>query len=332
MDKLSVVLDKKDMSLSLDGKSLRIDIPGEKFQRIPLGMVGQIVVYGNPRVNCNVWRRLAESGIPSLLLPVRGKGDGAWIAPGLTSSVMIRIAQFRIWSDPKERHKAAARAVREKFSAMLDTARRLDRECPFVESALERLDNAGSIDEIRGIEGNAAREWFALMAGFLPDKWGFVGRNRRPPRDPVNALLSLGYTLVFGEVLKAVTARGLDPGIGFLHTPYPGRHSLPLDLMEPLRPGVDAFALALVQDRLTPEDFTTGKKEGCRLSKDARGIFYATWEDFKTEWPQWDGGPAADGDDEDPPDLPLTLRHLVNRFVRPWGIDDTEMPSGNAAR
>ena len=219
MDKLSVVLDKKDMMVTMDGKSLRIDSPEGGFQRVPLGMVGQVVVYGNPRVECNVWRKLSENGIPSLLLPARGKGDGAWIMPGISSAVMVRLAQFNAWSDPDIRHRAAAWAVREKFCAMQHLAAILERECPFIKSGLESLDQAGSVDQIRGIEGNAARQWFALMGEILPGKWKFSGRNRRPPKDPVNALLSLGYTLLFGEVGKAVIERGLDPGIGFLHPP-----------------------------------------------------------------------------------------------------------------
>ncbi|NWH03867.1 CRISPR-associated endonuclease Cas1 [Desulfobacter latus] len=327
MDKLSVVLDRKNMDLTMDGKSLRIDIPGEKCQRIPLGMVGQVIVYGNPRVACNVWRKLAEYGIPSLLLPARGKGDGAWVTPGTSTSVNVRIAQFKAWADPGTRKKAAAWAVREKLNGVQEMARRLELTCPFVRSALEHLDKADSIDEIRGIEGNAAREWFGFMGGLLSPKWAFTERNRRPPKDPVNALLSLGYTLLFGEVHRGVMARGLDPGIGFLHSPYPGRHSLALDLMEPLRPGVDLFSLALTQNSLAPTDFTTGNTDGCRISKNARRMFYASWEEFKADWPIGGGGSSGEaGTDKDPPNLALTVRHLVNRFVRTWGIDDLDEP------
>jgi len=321
MDKMSVVLDKHAIRISMEGKALRIDTPGEGLQRIPLGMVSQVVVYGNPEVSCNVWRKLSEYGIPSLLLPARGKGEGAWISPGPSTAVMVRIAQFNAWSDPKVCKKAAAWAVRGKFMAMQEIATRLARECPFIESSLQRLEIATSINEIRGIEGNAARQWFAFMAGLLPDEWKFSGRNRRPPKDPVNSLLSLGYTLMQGEVHKAVLARGLDPGIGFLHTPHPGRESLVLDLMEPLRPGVDAFALALVTDRLSPEDFTTGKQDGCRLSKMARGVFYGAWEDFKVNWPFSPQNSPEDEGGGNPPDLYRTAKAHINRFVRSWKTD-----------
>ncbi len=227
MDKMTVVLDKKGMALSLDGKSLRIDMPEGKFQRIPLGMVGQVIVHGNPRVECNVWRKLAESGIPSLLLPARGKGEGAWITP---ASVL------RLWSDCPVQDlvgyggeaKGCRLGGQRKVQCHAGDGPATGPGVSVYSTGTERLDPAASLDEIRGVEGSAAREWFAFMAGLIPDKWGFTGRNRRPPKDPVNALLSLGYTLLLGEVHKAVLARGLDPGIGFLHAPYPGRHSLAL--------------------------------------------------------------------------------------------------------
>ncbi len=130
-----------------------------------------------------------------------------------------------------------------------------------------------------------------------------------------------------GEVHKAVLARGLDPGIGFLHTPYPGRDSLVLDIMESLRPGVDAFALALAADRLSPGDFTTGKQEGCRLSKTARGIFYGAWEEFKVNWPFGAGNAPENEENGDPPDLYRTAKTYINHFVQSWetGRDDNRV-------
>lgn len=320
MDKMSVVLDKKGAALSMDGKSLRIDSPGQPLQRIPLGMVSQVIVYGNPGVGCDVWRKLSEYGIPSLLLPARGKGEGTWVGPGLSTAVMVRITQFRAWSDAGIKKEAAAWLLKEKFKALQILSRAIEGEPPFIKKALERLDLAVSTDEIRGIEGNAAREWFGLMRRVIPGAWGFKGRNRRPPKDPVNALLSLGYTLLGSEVQKSVTARGLDPGIGFLHSPYPGRDSLSLDVMEPLRPGVDAFVLSLTSEDLEPDDFSTGLQEGCRLSKAARGIFYGAWEEWKQNWPLSPGNKQNTGDDT--PNMTAVCNSLIERFIRSWNLPD----------
>lgn len=136
---------------------------------------------------------------------------------------------------------------------------------------------ASSRASLMGVEGAAAAASFKLLAKILPREWGFSGRNRRPPRDPFNALLSLGYVLAGGEILKVVQGKGLDPGLGFLHASQHGRAALVLDLLEPHRPVIDNFVLSLTKGLLTPNDFTISSQEGCRLSKEARGIFYRTW-------------------------------------------------------
>ena len=321
MDKMSVVLDKKGITLSLDGKSLRIDCPGEPMQRVPLGMVGQVIAYGNPVVGCNVWRKLSEMGIPALLIPGRGPGEPAWISPGLSTSVMVRITQYRAWMDTTLKPKAVVWILEKKIKGLIGLSDIFRKENGFLQNSLSRLNDTTSIETLRGIEGAAAREWFGIMADVLDKKWKFTGRNRRPPRDPVNALLSLGYTLLVSEIRKAVHNRGLDPCIGFLHTPYPGRESLVLDLAEPFRPGVDAFVLSLVKDILTPDYFTVGKQEGCRLSKDGRGLFYGSWEEWKQNWPYC---PSRSHKNDDLPTLQFVARKLVEDFVRSWGLPENE--------
>ena len=314
MDKLDLVLDKKGMTLSLEGKSLRVEGPEIPLQRIPLGMVGQVVIHGNPIVGAGVFRRLAQEGIPTLLLPARGRGEAAVIGPGLSSGVKVRIAQFRTWSDARAHLGGCAWLLEAKFSAMDRLARALgEKEAPFKDAA-RGLTRAQTPEALRGMEGAAGRQWFDFMGQCLDPKWEFSGRNRRPPRDPVNALLSLGYTLLFSEVRKAVLVRGLDPCLGFLHDPVPGRDSLALDIMEPLRPGVDALVLDLAAGELTPRDFTTSSREGCRLTREGRGIFYPAWEEAKAAWPLVPGDEA----------LPLAgaARKVITGFVRSWPLEE----------
>jgi CRISPR-associated protein Cas1 len=319
VDKMTVVLDKKNITLSLDGKSLRIDCPGTPVQRVPLGMVGQIIVYGNPVVSCNVWRKLSEEGISAVLLPARGQGMPSWISPGLSTAIMVRINQYRAWSDIDIKTSAVALLLKAKIKGLLKLAEVLEVQVVFLQNSLSRIDEADNIDSMRGIEGAAAREWFGLMTEILSKKWQFRGRNRQPPRDPVNSLLSLGYTLLFSEIRKQVHLRGLDPCLGFLHSPYPGRESLVLDLAEPLRPGVDAFVLSLVEETLKPEDFTRGKKEGCRMTKEARGIFYPAWEDWKNNWSSLD---TTENNTHTHRTLRLISKKFIDNFVRSWDIPE----------
>lgn len=340
MDQMTVVLDNRNIQVRLDGKSLRIDCPDRPMQRIPLGMVGQVIVYGNIPVDTNVWRVLAENGIGAVIFPARGSGGPAWLGPGISTAVMVRIRQFNAWSDPVLKQATAAWLVTGKLSGMVRLLDTLETrtECQtdsfqtlsgktrqFLNDCLAQVTGDKSVDSLRGIEGIAAREWFGFMAGILPEKWQFSGRNRRPPRDPVNALLSLGYTLLVSEVRKAVHARGLDPCLGFLHSPYPGRESLVLDITEPLRPGVDAFVLALTSGVMDPEDFTASRSEGSRISKEGRGKFYAAWEEWKEQWP-FSAVHQNTTDDPSLWSLNYTCTRCIVALTGIWPPDEEEGP------
>lgn len=321
MDKMTLLVDRKDIRLSCEGNSIRIDCPGRPLQRIPLNMLGHAIIYGNPLVDCSVWRKLSDYGVPAMLLPSRGKGDGAYMGPGLSNAVMVRISQYRTWFDEKEKIRAAAWILGKKLEGFIRLAEIFKQDVSSFQTSLSKVGKAGSAATLRGIEGSAAKEWFALMGKLLASKWQFKGRNRRPPRDPVNAMLSLGYTLMVSDVRKAVVARGLDPCLGFLHEPYPGRDSLVLDLAEAFRPGVDAVVLDMADGIVSPKDFTTGDKDGCRLSKDGRGRYYQAFEDARMEWPL---PPVELNDEEAEISLAAVARRLTYEFARTWGAPEAE--------
>lgn len=182
---------------------------------------------------------------------------------------------------------------------------------------LNQLEKSESINGMRGIEGIAAKDWFAVLSSIVDDKWQFKKRNRRPPRDPVNSLLSLGYTLLMSEVKKSVFLRGVDPGLGFLHDPYPGRESLVLDLLEPMRFGVDFFVIEIIKEYFTPKDFVNTERDGCRLIKDRRPEFYYAWERLKNDWPVLIKGQR---DEDRSYDLSRISTNLINEFIRTWEL------------
>ena len=126
------------------------------------------------------------------------------------------------------------------------------------------------------------------------------GRNRRPPRDPVNALLSLTYVISGGEIRRAILQRGLDPALGFLHASQSGRESLALDILEPLRPEVDLFVLTLLDSSLNLKHFTTNDQDGCLLNKKGRSAFFKAW----AKWQEPDG------------ENKRTLKSMAENFVR----------------
>lgn len=317
---LMLVLDRRDSSVRLEGRAVRVDTP-EGFERVPLGLLGLVVVHGSPAVSCDVWRALAERNVPAVLLPGRGKGPAAWTGAGLSTSVQVRRRQHRAASEPGTRLKLAREVVRLKLAAQRTLAGRLnadpaaflvtasvaspERVLSALDQQLAAVNACPSIPALMGVEGAAASAWYTWLAEWVPAHWRFKGRNRRPPRDPLNGLLSLGYTLAMGEARHVIETTGMDPALGFLHGVVPGRDSLMLDVVEPLRPAVDAFSLGLLDDLLSPQDFHYSNQDGCRLNKDARGLFYRAWAGQRLSWPNLMVDGANDqmpSDGDQPPD------------------------------
>lgn len=290
---LLLVLDRRDMLVRLEGKALRVERSDGAMQRVPLSMLGMVVVYGAPAVTCDVWRALAERFIPAALTSLRSS-QTVWLGAGLSTAIQVRRRQHELARDPAATLALARQWVTLKLGmqrALLAAPSPLLQTAPTtaLQTVLERqqaaLAAAADIPTLMGLEGAAAAAWYGWLAQHLPPQWDFKGRNRRPPRDPLNALLSLGYTLLGAEMLSAVQEAGLDPALGFLHGVVPGRESLALDLIEPLRPGVDALALRLLDAVVTPAHFSRHPAQGCRLDKEGRGLFYPAWAAARQAWP-----------------------------------------------
>lgn len=315
-----LVIDRKETIVRHTTGALRIERPDEPAKTVPIQMLEQVVVYGNPLVESAVWRALADAAVPAMLVDVRGKQQHAFLGAGLATTLPLRRRQHRCADDAGKQLAVAAYCVQQKLHSYalplqhLQTGYGLsvERTQAFwqqVEQTLPKLLLATSINSLSGLEGQVAAAWFALLAEALP-QWGFHGRNRQPPRDPVNALLSLGYTLMLGEVRHAVLQAGFDPALGFLHQDYPGRESLPLDVLETFRAIVDAFVLGWLQN--TPLDkgsFYYREAEGCRLSKATRPAFYAAWANLRQHCPR----PFADSASAEWPHA--TLPEIINGQV-----------------
>ncbi|MGH3940148.1 MAG: CRISPR-associated endonuclease Cas1 [Pseudonocardiaceae bacterium] len=235
----------------------------EELLDVPAGLVARIVCFGPIGVTAGLRNWALTSGVELVFCSQRGRYLGQ-VVSGHVNRVE-RLRNHLAASDTPERYLPLARQFVEakirKQAVLLrrmmrkDTARQLTESVEMMEGYADMLSDAGSRDEIMGLEGAAARAYFQAWTACVDPEFGFTGRNRRPPLDVVNSALSYGYAILLSEAVSALVATGLDPAIGFLHTDHDGRPSLALDLVEEFRPLiVDQIVMeSLRRRRLRPE-------------------------------------------------------------------------------
>lgn len=294
------VIDRKDTTIEYKAGCLYIRQGKKQRRPLPINQLEQFVVYGNPLVQTAVWRNLAEASVPVLMLSSRGKPQTAMLDSGLAVRLPLRRLQHRLADIAPAATELAGWFIQRKFASYPLATHLLTTEYHLPESAkkrfngqrgkaISRLHHAEHVGQVMGAEGYLAHAWFELLSANLPARFNFSGRNRRPPLDPVNSLLSLGYTLLFNEVHQALIIEGFDPSLGFLHQEYPGRTALALDFAEIFRTGVDAFVLHFLSHTpLDSSSFFYRKQDGCRLSKATRPLFFQAWAQHRENWPRYD--------------------------------------------
>ncbi len=208
------------------------------------------------------------------------------------STTATRLRQHQVLASVTNRTDWARFIVNAKIQSALETIRRYQRNGVPTESLLndlagyqDRVKAAASIDEIRGLEGVTSAIWFRFFGTLLEAPWYFTTRSRRPPKDPVNALLSLAYTWLLNKTTAALEARGYEIYLGGLHEYRPGRPSLSCDIMEPLRvPAVDRWVVAVCNTRdISPNSFVMDEQGGYRLKPGSFGSTLFLWEKFWCE-------------------------------------------------
>lgn len=259
----------------------------EALLRLSLRRVRQVVCYGRVSLTTPFLHRAAERGIEVVLLTESG-GLSARLASPTSSDPQIRRAQYAAADDPARSLAAATGFVTGKLvnmrAAVLRAAEADDVQAydaaQTISDLADRAPEAGAVDELLGLEGAASRAYFIDLARTLDPSWDFTGRQRRPPPDPVNAMLSYGYTILANEAAAAAETAGLDPMVGLLHRHRWGRPALALDLMEEFRPlTVDVVVRRLVNTgQVRPEQFDLDPAAGARMSGDARAAFLAAYE------------------------------------------------------
>lgn len=265
-----VYLIEQNTTVSKEGGRLLIKKEGVVTNTIHLFKLEQVVLFGNIFLTPAAIRYLLKEGIDTAFMTRRGKYLGR-LQSALGKNIVLRREQFRKMEDPNFCLKTAKSIVKGKLANLRAVLMRLNRTRENIEldeqilslrNLVGKIDEVENIESLRGYEGRGTALYFeGFSKGFLTEDFEFHGRVRRPPTDPVNALLSLGYTLLLNQVIAAVNLAGFDPYFGTLHSMDYGRPSLALDLMEEWRPIiVDTLVLSVFNLKaLTPSDFEERK-------------------------------------------------------------------------
>lgn len=288
----TLYVDRRDAAVAYRDGAVEIRAPGAPPSHVPLRGLERIVVVGSATVSTGLLAQCWSAGVALLILSGRRGEATARMVGGLHNDAAIRVEQCLASRDPAATAAFSARIVTAKLAVQARVLRRLGDRRPggraIVRPGLEAIGNARTRlrtedaldrDVVRGLEGAAAAAYFSCLAAFFPPGLGFDRRRRRPPPDPVNAALSLGYTLATFEAGRQAQIAGLDPAVGALHTLGHGRESLALDLVEPVRPLVDEWVQGLFRDRtLTGDHFTTAPDGAVLLGKAGRRHFFGAWD------------------------------------------------------
>lgn len=287
----TLVLDRSNLELRPDGAALALYESGERRGTIALNLLDRLIIQGNVKIDSAVLTRLGENGVSTVLLSRRQSKRVAILLGTGHSDAAIRLAQYQLaldkhWCDLWARRIVLAktrghlRVLREAIERRPDCRKALCDAVRSIEATRQTLQSSSELDATttRGLEGAAAAAFFRGFSALFPESLGFTRRNRRPPRDPVNACLSLGYTMLHFEAVSACHAAGLDPLIGFYHRPAFGRESMACDLVESLRPRIDIWVWEMLRARELRTDSFVYDKGACLLGKAGRAHFYAAWE------------------------------------------------------
>ncbi|HRM15341.1 MAG TPA: CRISPR-associated endonuclease Cas1 [Acinetobacter parvus] len=296
-------------TLYIDRRDTRIDVDRERIlvysQNLPkplsiaFAYLSSIVISAKTELNSHLLLACASRGIPVIILDPRSCEHHAQYIPPSSGIIHRKIKQFEILDQDQRRLGYAKQLVyahsvqqykllhywaKQEYLNEQDTEQLQSR----MKVIIQMMNTCQSMQQLRGLEGATAKIIFHSIMLIAPEWCRFRGRNRRPPLDPINVLLSLSYSLIYAECSRALTAHALDPMLGFYHEPVHGRYSLACDLTERIRTEVEKWVLQLViEEQLIAIHFSSSEHYPCVLSKEGRAIFYPLWERKFKVWKKY---------------------------------------------
>lgn len=275
--------------LTTSNGQLHVYRKDELLSQLPWNSIQSVLLLGNHQVTTQAMHAALDQDIPIHLASGKGNYKGCITHNRSSQHQSLWVQQILAFQDEAKVLACAKAVVQARLVHMKETLRhrQLADELPVINGALRKLPQVDSLASLLGYEGSSTREYFARIATLLPADFRFEGRNRRPPRDPFNVLLSLGYTQLYSLTESVVHTVGLLPWQGFYHQPR-GRHAvLASDLMEPFRHLVERSALSMVaRGEIVAGDFRYTPERACLISDAARrkflGLLMQSWENKLT--------------------------------------------------
>ncbi|NNM52175.1 MAG: CRISPR-associated endonuclease Cas1 [Pseudomonadales bacterium] len=292
----TLYIDRREAELHVDRQRLVVNKGDLHIPlSIPLKQISRLIVNTSVTLSVRDIALLAEHGITTLIINAR-KGNFALVSGDYHKDASHRLRQYQAVCSAQLSLNFSQELVRAKLSTQYGAlqqaiTQRLDLRLPLLKASdflHDRLEvTCDSIESLRGIEGACAASYFAGYRQLFAPALAFNERNRRPPQDPVNVVLSLSYTLLHVDAVRSLTVAGFDPALGFYHAPYHGRESLACDVVELMRAHVDVWVWRLFAEGILRQEYFSYESQGdrpCLLGKQGREVFYIEYEKKACLW------------------------------------------------
>jgi len=284
----SLFIDRRGVHLELESGAIVFRENGERIGTVPLAPLTRVFLRGDVTLSAALLGQLGERGVGVVVLSGR-QGKPSLMLARPHNDASRRVQQIRKSLEPEFCLGLARQLIESKITRQiewfeqqrdqnLDARYELSHAMRLLQQQRERLPQAQSLATLRGMEGSAAASYFDGLKALVPPSLHFQSRNRRPPKDPFNALLSLSYTLAHAEIAIALYGAGLDPYVGFYHALDYGREFLASDLLEPIRPMLDRHCLQLVRQQTLSKEHFSSTESGCMMGKAGRVRYYQAYE------------------------------------------------------
>ncbi len=285
----NLYLTEQNSILRKKGNRLIVQKNDDILLEVQCHKIDAVLIFGNIQFTTQAANELFEHGIEMAILSRNGRLRGQITSPA-TKNIALRLQQFKKYWDDEFRLGLAGRIVAGKIKNSLNLIRHFSYnhsdidfkpEISFLDSTLKSVESVSGIDRLLGLEGSAAKVYFEAFGKMILGDFSFPGRKKRPPTDPVNAILSLSYTMIFNEISSLLDGLGFDPYLGYFHRVDYGRASLSSDLMEEFRaPVADRLTVNLINNRIfKPADFYIRSKDGgVYFKRDAIKRYFMEYE------------------------------------------------------